>query len=73
MVRLYFFIYVETQSQNKTFFWSELAAASYKALGILSDDTVWTRYWPGTFSTEKDITLLNGASLGDEYLLETMI
>ncbi|CAI2381616.1 unnamed protein product [Moneuplotes crassus] len=55
--------------QEQTFFCSELVAASYQTLGILPEDTVCSRYWPGSFSTEKSIPLINGATLGEEYLI----
>jgi len=57
------------QNENQTFFWSELIAAVYQVLGILPEDEVCSRYWPGSFSTEKNIRLINGASLGEEYLI----
>jgi len=62
---------VETQlTDEKGFFCSELVASAYKALGFLPSNISSGQYWPGAFSTEKTLTLTEGAYLGDEMLID---
>lgn len=56
--------------KDRTFFCSELVAAAYKRLGLLPKDRSSTQYWPGSFSMEEDLNLLDGAALSQEYLLD---
>ena len=71
--------------ENRTFFCSELVAAAYKKIGILPKDISAAQYWPGiidfgfllltllstgTFSSEKQLNLLDGAKLGNEMLID---
>ncbi len=55
--------------QLKTFFCSQLVAACYIALGILPSDVSSNRYWPGSFSSGKNLRLID-SSLDQEILLD---
>ncbi|CAD8091157.1 unnamed protein product [Paramecium sonneborni] len=60
-------------SQNRTYFCSELIAKCYKILGFLPKNISSTQYWPGSFS-QKNIKLkLDQAQLSDEYLIDFCI
>ena len=61
---------VENMHDNKTFFCSELIGACYKALRILPSNICCSQYWPGTFSTDSKLELLNEAMLETEYQIE---
>lgn len=52
------------------FFCSELVAAAYKELGILSNALPSSRYWPGDFAESNPIALLNNAVLHPGILLD---
>ena len=56
-------------AEKKGFFCSELIAAAYVRLGLLPENVAASYYWPGNFSTEKDLPLID-ASLGDELLID---
>ena len=56
-------------AQQKGFFCSELIASAYQRLGLLSDNVAASYYWPGHFSTEKELPLID-SSLGDELLID---
>lgn len=56
--------------KDRTFFCSELVAAAYKRLGLLPKERSSTQYWPGSFSMEEDLAMLDGAALSQEYLLD---
>lgn len=62
-------IYDPLIDTEKTFFCSELVATAYKYIGILPVEKSACTYWPGTFSVESNMKLLQG-SLGDEYKIE---
>ena len=52
--------------QSKGYFCSELIAAAYKHVKLIDKKLASSQYWPGTFSSEKNLKLLNGASLHRE-------
>ncbi len=56
--------------ENKSYFCSELIASLYKFLGLLPAEICSANYWPGSFSTETGIRLLNGARLEKEQLVD---
>lgn len=60
----------ENIKEGKTFFCSELVAAIYKNLGILSKERAASNYWPVDFSEKTKLRMLNGAYLEQEKLLE---
>ena len=60
--------------EDKSYFCSELAAHSYKMLGLLPQDIPASRYWPGSFSSEKkELPLLDNAELGEETVIDFSI
>jgi len=61
---------VENISTDKGFFCSELVASAYKCLGLLPKQIASSHYWPGSFSAENNLTLLDGARLSDELLID---
>jgi len=61
---------VENMNDDKSFFCSELIGACYKTIGILPKEICCAQYWPGTFSTDSELKLLDGAVLENEYQLE---
>ena len=61
---------VENLQDNKTFFCSELIAACLKVIGLLPKDICCAQYWPGTFSSDSELKLLQGAKLEDELQVE---
>jgi hypothetical protein len=63
----------ENIEDNKSFFCSELVASVYKLMGVLSDTVSASQYWPVSFSADKNINLLQNASLGEERLLDFSI
>ena len=63
---------VEKDHDNRTFFCSELVAASYKRLGYLPCSKSAAQYWPGDFAAERDLKLIN-ANLGSEVLIDFSI
>eukprot|EP00826_Nyctotherus_ovalis_P010845 TRINITY_DN12834_c0_g2_i10.p2 TRINITY_DN12834_c0_g2~~TRINITY_DN12834_c0_g2_i10.p2 ORF type:complete len:146 (+),score=35.79 TRINITY_DN12834_c0_g2_i10:989-1426(+) len=56
--------------KDKGYFCSELVAALYKFLEILPPEICSSHYWPGSFSTETELKLINGARLGPECIIE---
>jgi len=56
-------------ASDKGYFCSELVAVIFKLLGILPKNISSAQYWPGSFSAEEKLPLIN-ATLGDEHLLE---
>ncbi len=56
--------------ENKTFFCSELIAACLKVMGFLPKQICCAQYWPGTFSSDTDLKLLNGAAFEEEQQIE---
>ncbi|CAK74465.1 unnamed protein product (macronuclear) [Paramecium tetraurelia] len=58
------------QQQTRTFFSSELVAACYKHLNLLSKDISSTQYSPGSFSSENQKLSLRYGSLSEEYLID---
>ena len=54
------------------YFCSELVAAIFKLFEILPKEISSAQYWPGAFSSKGKLDLCNGASLGDEFLIEFM-
>lgn len=61
---------VTNLEETKTFFCSELIAACYKSMGILRKDISSANYWPGSFSVDSDLKLLNEARLSEEMQIE---
>ena len=55
---------------DRSFFCSELIASVYKVIGILPKEISASQYWPGSFSSENNLNLLNSASLGEEYIID---
>lgn len=54
-----------------TFFCSELVAKTYKEMGILSAEMSSGTYLPASFCMKKALNLINGATLGEELLIDT--
>ena len=62
----------KTHHQNikqRKFFCSELIAKAYKQIGILESDKACHRFMPNNFSSSKELTLKNGANLGEELMI----
>lgn len=60
---------VQKYSQTESFFCSELIAAIFKIGGFLGSEKTSGRYFPGSFSSKKNLSLKKGASLSNEYYL----
>ncbi|KRX00740.1 hypothetical protein PPERSA_03000 [Pseudocohnilembus persalinus] len=60
-------------NSKRTFFCSELIASAYKLLGLLPENISSSYYWPGSFSSCKELPLQNGAKLSEEYLIDFSI
>ncbi|CAD8167378.1 unnamed protein product [Paramecium pentaurelia] len=58
------------QQQTRTFFSSELVAACYKYLNLLSKEVSSTQYSPGSFSQDNQKLSLLYGSLSEEYLID---
>lgn len=58
------------QSPAGTFFCSQLVAHTYMALGLLTQYSVDNSYVPADFTEDLDVSLLNGAWLGREIILD---
>ncbi|CAD8098652.1 unnamed protein product [Paramecium sonneborni] len=58
------------QQQTRTFFSSELVAACYKYLNLLSQEVSSTQYWPGSFSSENQKLTLQYGGLSEEYIID---
>lgn len=56
---------------DNSFFCSQLAAHTLKALGLLTQAYVDNSYAPVDFSAALDVSLLKGATLGPEIMLDT--
>ena len=56
--------------QDGSFFCSQLAAHTYKALGLLTQAYVDNSYAPVDFSAALDVSLLDEATLGPEIMLD---
>jgi hypothetical protein len=54
---------------EESFFCSELVASAYKAMGILPEDVVSSKFWPGDFSDEKALALV-ASELSEEILID---
>jgi len=61
---------IENVAAKNGYFCSELIGAIFKFLGFLPKNVRSAHYLPGSFSAEEKLILLNGASLGDEYLID---
>ena len=59
-----------TEDEQKGYFCSELAAALYQHLGLISKKTPASQYWPGTWSRKNFEIIKEGASLGEEVTLD---
>jgi len=59
----------ENLNKNKKFFCSELVASIYKVMGVLPKNICSAQYWPGSFSCESNIDLINNCSLSEEYYI----
>ncbi|CAD8099254.1 unnamed protein product [Paramecium sonneborni] len=59
----------EKVEQKRSFFCSELVAKAYKVIGLLDQGKSCTQYYPKDFSQEKELELLQGATLSPEYLV----
>lgn len=53
-----------------TYFCSQLVAATYMKLGLMTQQYVDSSYAPVDFTQELDVSLLNGAWLGPEIILD---
>ena len=60
----------EERGAEEGYFCSELIASAYKRVGLLGEEEVASKIWPGGFSTEKKLQLRDGASLGEELLID---
>ena len=60
---------VNSISDDKGYFCSELIASILKFLGFLPANISSSQYWPGSFSSESNTKLINGATFGDEQLI----
>ena len=63
----------EEKINNRTFFCSELVAASYKRLGILPKNVSASQYFPGTFSALRNLKLLDQTRLCREFMIDFSI
>lgn len=54
---------------EESFFCSELVASAYKAIGILPEDAVTSKFWPGDFADNKKLELVAG-ELSEEILID---
>lgn len=61
--------YQDDAADDKTFFCSELVAASYKRLGILPKNKSSASYFPADFSMKSELKLLNGAKFNHEQVI----
>jgi hypothetical protein len=52
------------------FFCSQLIAAVYKKLGFLPFDKSSCQFWPSSFAVRTKLELLNGARLGEEFVVK---
>ena len=53
------------------YFCSELVASVFKRMRIILDDTLSSRFYPGTFEApNRKLKFINGAYLGDEKLID---
>ncbi|CAD8098654.1 unnamed protein product [Paramecium sonneborni] len=59
----------EKVEKKRSFFCSELVAKAYKEMGLLDQVKSSTQYYPNDFTTDKQLKLLQGASLSPEYLV----
>lgn len=57
-------------SAEEGYFCSELLATAFKRCGLLTQESVASKYWPGHFSTEKKVDLVGEARLGEELLID---
>ena len=67
--------FITGRTENKpvsdnTFFCSQLVAHTFKKMGLLTQQYVDNSYAPADFSEKLDVSLLNGAWLGGEILLD---
>lgn len=60
---------LEVPGEESSFFCSELVASAYKAMGLLSAEIPASSYWPGDFSSDKNLNLV-GAKLSREILID---
>ena len=60
---------IYTEEDLSSVFCSELVAEAYQRLGLLSEDKPSNEYVPAEFSSEREITLLQGAALSEEILV----
>jgi len=56
--------------QKREFFCSELVACAYKFLNLLPLKKASTKYWPGSFSSEKKLKLFCKGKLEEQYLID---
>jgi hypothetical protein len=57
------------EEEYESFFCSELVAAALKAVKLLPEGKASSEYWPVAFCQNKNLQLLQGASLGLEMLI----
>ncbi|CAD8084441.1 unnamed protein product [Paramecium primaurelia] len=55
--------------KKRSYFCSELVAKAYKEMGLLDQVKSSTQYYPNDFTQEKQLQLLQGATLSPEYLV----
>ncbi|CAD8180998.1 unnamed protein product [Paramecium octaurelia] len=59
----------EQGEKKRSYFCSELVAKAYKEMGLLDQLKSSTRYYPNDFTQEKQLQLLQGATLSPEFLV----
>lgn len=59
-----------TSLQERGFFCSELVACAYKFMNLLPKKKASSKYWPGSFSKEKKLSLLGKSKLGEQYMID---
>lgn len=56
--------------ENKSYFCSELAAAAFVTVGVLTDTRSPATYFPGDFSADENLAWTNGAHLDYECVIQ---
>mmetsp|Transcript_33274 Transcript_33274/g.58381 ORF Transcript_33274/g.58381 Transcript_33274/m.58381 type:complete len:331 (-) Transcript_33274:310-1302(-) len=62
-----------TPGEESTFFCSQLVASAYMHLNLMSTDKPANMFWPGDFSSDKKLPMVNGAFLGEELCIDFSI
>lgn len=61
---------VKSNDESDGYFCSQLVAAGYKSLGLIPNGTPSSSFWPGDFSSKKDLQLSHGAYLSEEQVID---